>query len=491
MVDINSFDEWTKQKLELLSDYAPIKIPPIDENLFNKKVSSGMLPEVVLGNHEREHREKVKDFVYKEFTLRAHSNQRELSYYQFMDFVYGDTDEFVVVTADTSYTTMNRDDLLDYMQWRDDIYVAPCTFIHGCYRADTCRDVYALVIDIDKVKPDVISNVLNNGNIGTRIPMPSIITNSGNGLHFYYVLEQKVPYFKKQRLQLQDIYRRLFHVIKENISSKADWHSIIQPFRLPGSMTKLGLVATAYQFNDKWKIEELAERIGFKDLEWDFSEREVVSRQEHRENIKNWKKKQEVVTGEKKKTKRMKLRAGLKGFYDYSLNRTYQKTKEGSRYRSLVALTMIGYKAGIPKEELRKDFEKLLVHFNSIGEVFKPKEIDKALRTYNTKALKVRSTTLEELFDWEFERWRAKAEARSKKKKRSQTEHLRRARALQSLDDPNGSWRNKKGQPTKKEIVLLWRNTYPEGRKIDCERETGLSRKTVLKWWNEADEEGL
>lgn len=488
MVDINSFDEWTKQRFPLLSDNAEIEIPPVDENWFNKEVARGVRPEVILWNHEMEHREKVKNFIYKEFTLRHHSNKRELSYYQFMDFVYGDADELVVVTADTSYTTMNRDDLLDYMQCRDDVYVSPCTFIHGCYKADTCRDVYALVIDIDKVDPDVISNVLNNGNIGTTIPTPSIITNSGNGLHFYYVLEHKVPFFKKQRMQMQDIYRRLFHIVKENLAAKADWHSIIQPFRLPGSMTKLGLIATAYQFNDKWKIEELAERIGFKDLEWDFSEREVVSRQEHRENIKNWKKQQAEPKSEKKKPKRMKLRAGLKGFYDYSLNRTYQKTKEGSRYRSLVALTMIGFKARIPKEELRKDFEKLLVHFNKIGGVFKSKEIDKALRTYNIKADKVRSTTLEELFDWEFERWRAKAEARTKKKKRNQVDHLKFARTMKKVKVEMGEC-EKGGRQNCQKQVLEWRNSNPEGRKIDCHRETGLSRMTIDKWWNYEENE--
>ncbi len=31
--------------------------------------------------------------------------------------------------------------------------------------------------------------------------------------------------------------------------------------------------------------------------------------------------------------------------------------------------------------------------------------------------------------------------------------------------------------------VQNWRQQHPDGRKIDCERETGLSRHTVLKWW--------
>ena len=31
--------------------------------------------------------------------------------------------------------------------------------------------------------------------------------------------------------------------------------------------------------------------------------------------------------------------------------------------------------------------------------------------------------------------------------------------------------------------VVEWRQLHPDGKKIECERETGLSRHTVLKWW--------
>ena len=32
-------------------------------------------------------------------------------------------------------------------------------------------------------------------------------------------------------------------------------------------------------------------------------------------------------------------------------------------------------------------------------------------------------------------------------------------------------------------IVYEWRSAHPEGRKVDCIRETGLDKKTVYKWW--------
>lgn len=40
-----------------------------------------------------------------------------------------------------------------------------------------------------------------------------------------------------------------------------------------------------------------------------------------------------------------------------------------------------------------------------------------------------------------------------------------------------------KGSGTKKNIVQEWKMKNPDGKKIDCERDTGLSRHTVLKWW--------
>ena len=37
-----------------------------------------------------------------------------------------------------------------------------------------------------------------------------------------------------------------------------------------------------------------------------------------------------------------------------------------------------------------------------------------------------------------------------------------------------------------KDIVLEWREANPDGRKVDCIRETGLGKTSVNKWWNTA-----
>ena len=68
-----------------------------------------------------------------------------------------------------------------------------------------------------------------------------------------------------------------------------------------------------------------------------------------------------------------------------------------------------------------------------------------------------------------------------------QKEHLKRARAVQEVDYPGGTWR-RKGAEEKKAQVYAWRQEHPEGRKADCHRDTGLDPKTIRKWWDTVPE---
>ena len=78
---------------------------------------------------------------------------------------------------------------------------------------------------------------------------------------------------------------------------------------------------------------------------------------------------------------------------------------------------------------------------------------------------------------------------RSRRNGRKQVEHLKRARAVR--DVINDNWREGAGRPvgtTKTEtkaskIIAQWKEQHPNGKKIECERDTGLSRHTILKWW--------
>ena len=69
-----------------------------------------------------------------------------------------------------------------------------------------------------------------------------------------------------------------------------------------------------------------------------------------------------------------------------------------------------------------------------------------------------------------------------------QKQHLylarRRKEDMKAIDLPMKSPEGRpKGSGEKSKIVEEWQHQHPDGKKIECERETGLSRHTVLKWW--------
>ena len=57
--------------------------------------------------------------------------------------------------------------------------------------------------------------------------------------------------------------------------------------------------------------------------------------------------------------------------------------------------------------------------------------------------------------------------------------------AIRDIVKPN--WREGNGRPSKEQLVKQWRIHNPEGKKIDCHRDTGIDPKTIRKWWNYED----
>ena len=181
--------------------------------------------------------------------------------------------------------------------------------------------------------------------------------------------------------------------------------------------------------------------------------------------------------------------------YDWWLNRL--RTDSGEiklhhRYWCVMALVVYAVKCNIPREEVEADALSLVPMLDSLTEVednhFTDKDVEDALRAYdekyNTWPIKmIEQTTLFRI-------------ERNRRNKRSQNEHLRRARVVQELDYPNGSWREgngrKIGSVVSAEdsrcalIVRKWQEENPGCKnKSKCARETELDRKTVAKWWSQ------
>ena len=72
----------------------------------------------------------------------------------------------------------------------------------------------------------------------------------------------------------------------------------------------------------------------------------------------------------------------------------------------------------------------------------------------------------------------------NKRNGRKQEQHIKIMNAIREIEHPDGAWRNKDGRPDKQKIVEEWRKSHPDGKKVDCIRDTGLSKPTVYKWWS-------
>lgn len=467
----------------------------LDENERRKMLAEGYLPEVIDWHARERYNELREDFRWKNGILNH--LYTPVPYFEFVAEVFPGLDKLMVVTSEQGYREMDVDELMEYQANRSDVYVVPASFINGYNSTVACRDIYALVIDIDKISPETLEAVATNGNLGGMTPMPTFIVNSGRGVHFYYVFDEPVPHYHCNRKILKGMYRQLCLTTKSNILAKTDWHAITQPFRLPGSQTRLDQIVTGWRSGEKWNVRTLAQRLGIECKDLDLQKRPVLSQQEYREARERYRLKQDqegVTLPKKKKSTWRSSLEGKEGFYRSCLERCYKETREGSRYRSMCALVVVARKVvTIPKEQVEQDLLTLLVHYNKIGKRMRYSEVRKALRMYNDRALETTSATLEAWFGWNFYRdaakRRAKLEQDPNRPKLTRAEILEDARAIRDIrmkragrkwDDNNG---RKPGSGSKEQIVFDWRSSNPEGKPRECIEATGLSKNTVYKWW--------
>ena len=461
----------------------------LDDHERATMLAEGYLPEVIDWEARQRYSKALEDYNWKNAILKQ--KYRPVPFFEFVGDVFPGLDKLMVVTAERGYREMDVDELMEYQADRSDVYVVPASFINGYNSTVACKDVYALVVDIDNIKPEDLEAIINNGNLGHLTPMPTHIVNSGRGVHFYYVFADPVPHYFVNRKILKEMYRQLCLTTKRNIAAKTDWHAITQPFRLPGSLTRLDQVVTGWRCAGKWDVRALAHWLGVDCKDLDLQRRILLPQREYQEIRQKRQEHQAEVPVESKKCKKSTWKSSLEGnegFYRSCLERCFNDTREGFRYRSMCALVVVARKVvTISKIQVEQDLIRLLAHYNKIGRRMKHSEIKKALRMYNDKALETKSTTLEAWFGWTFNRDAARRRAMLEEKgryvKRSRKEILERARKIQEIDYPEGSWRNKDGPPTKKHVVLSWREQHPEGTPKECISDTGLSKNTVYKWW--------
>lgn len=392
--------------------------------------------------------------------------------------IFGDTDlemPIVIIDEDTDkvnkhIVTMSISEAIMECSERNDMLMGGCTYFNNWISKKSAKDIYSFIIDMDNVYSGVLNSALRadwKTASGEQLPKPTYIVNSGTGLHLYFVLTEPIPNYKLTTENLDKLYRALAvgqTTKRVYLRQQVQWFG--QDFRMAGGKNKYNEQNTVFRVGDKWDIDELGRAVGLKDVHF-------VRYGEPRQ-----KKPQEIIRAKRNKGKGW---YSNRAFYDYALKNCEDKTKEGNRYTSMCALSVIAWKCAVPMSELERDLLSLLPTYNKDAtRIIKEKEVYSAIKMYNERAMLTQRERLEHWQGWEYK------PIKRREKPLKQAVHLRLARNQLALMKEMGI--ASQGRPqesgTKKQIVLEWRSEHPSGTKSECHRDTGLSRTTIGKWWN-------
>jgi hypothetical protein len=381
---------------------------------------------------------------------------KPLTPYDYYQVMFGTLDrEFTYVLAeDKTYKKTNDfDELLEIGSFRSDIYVHPCRFFNNYVNYQTLEKLYAFTIDLDHLSPKDLL-VLLNFKIKKMPIKPTLIMNSGQGVHLVYVLSSPVDCFNKVKGILRAVLRCLKAQFTPNngnsyvVDKKT---SLIQSYRLLGSLTKAGQRARGFQSGVKVDIADLAAWVG---VEWKVKPREE----------------REMLAVREDKPRKVEFMANTRrAFYDHVASRIPFETQEGNRYMALVALAIVGYKCkGVSKDEVLKDITMLVDWYNDRDQsIVADKEIKKAMKGYSQKYLMTPSTTLEEYLGFEFKG--------SKRNGRKRKDHLEMARAIKDA----------KLKVTKKQQIAKYLQKSPSASANEIVNALKMSKPTVCKYLRE------
>lgn len=365
---------------------------------------------------------------------------------------------------------------------------------------------------------------------------PTAITCSGSGIHCHWFLTEPYPLFGGDIFdgEKKETYRRYqWRWFRQNFTEYV-WNNAVsstpiqdeplgQSFRLVGSLSKDNKLVEAFWISKKrYSMEEL---FGLKIAGTPLNE--IRGRIFPRECWDTTTKAQMDLTKPKEPKVPQKLIEAKEQWPDWYERRIVHKQKPrqrghwhikpdlyywyrdliqknvhvGCRYYRIYTLAQYGAKCDIEFSQVEKDCHEL-------GRLFQSLEDNKTFPLYNWEIEKAISAYFEpRAFETTIDYVNRKADLNIQKNKcngNSRYDHLQADRLIDPVTQRpkiNTCKANREisleynrehglcvgghgfGVGEKKGIVQQWRAEHPNGRKIDCERETGMSRHTVLKWW--------
>lgn len=342
------------------------------------------------------------------------------------------------------YTSSEQ--MLDEVKNRHDAAVCPAEFFYMIRKTSVLKSLHALTLDLDGVEPADLRELINTNFMGV---VPTYVINSGGGLHLVYLFTTPVDCYNWTKDLLTEVHTRLKSLFSV---PWATYHvdtlpSLVQVYRVVGSKTKLGQVASAYLVGTMWFASGLAAAV---DVAWEKPEAKP----------RTWQQDTKKVTT---------LPTGRPSFYQSVLEGIAEKTDVGHRHMAMFALAVVATKCRISNERLHHDLKDLQQKFNRSvphGHTISDHEIENVVDTLDHKKAKlVKGETLEGWLGWKFER-------KTKRNYRTREEHLNLVAAQK--------------RACSMEKVTNYLLEHPTASISEIAKSLGMSRNTVAKYYRKS-----
>lgn len=415
------------------------------------------------------------------------------------------------------YTITDDLDTIDLLLHSDNFCItSPISYIGKSRASANARVMFALVVEIDYLltttKPDgtveqtgVLQLERDWSEAVKRIPKPTYLVASGNGVHLYYIFDKPVALYKNVVEALADYKRELTKrlwsrlITRDWEESKIQYESLFQGFRMVGTITKHGDRVEAFRTGEPVSIEYL-NSFGFKS-QIPKAYKSKYSKQEAQQMFPDWY--ERVVENGNHEKKKWNIKEKVHGdnplaLYDWWKRKLLEGAVDGNRYHCLWTLVIYAIKLDIEREQIERDCLELLevLDQRTIHEDnrFTEYDVQCALQSFEDRGLftyplnSIRHKTGIEI----------ESNKRNGRKQRVHIDYMNNQRAWKvangecQMGRPKGAKDlkpRKTGRPAieqdnKRAIVEAWQLANPQGSKANCIKETGLSKPTVYKWWD-------
>lgn len=393
--------------------------------------------------------------------------------------------------------TDDLDIIKELLKSENFIILSPISYIGKSRISKNARLMHAFTIEIDGFKVDEYGNQVGFKDLVHQfgsgfLPKPNYIVASGNGLHLYYIFDKPLflyPNVVKSLIAYKNYMTPNFwngYVTELYKDEDIQYESVFQGFRLAGGVTKKGERTKIFKVKEeKTTVAELNSYIKYARVRDKYlivdNYSSKLSLEKAKELYPNWYEKR-IVKGLSKNKWIVK-----KDLYNWWLREIKDKKRVGHRYYNVMLLCIYAIKCGVSREALEKDCFSLLEDFDSISESetnrFTIKDVSDALQAFEDKDLVTFPiNSIKKLSGIDIKK--------NKRNYQKQEYHLEEARAIRDIRQKRKGtkWTDNNGRPkgsgTKEYIVLEWRKNNPIGKKIDCHKDTKLSRVTIDKYWN-------